>query len=65
MDNKKFEVENQIIELEQIMSTLIIMQMAFADGDSNVNNEDIANTLYLLFTRQKEALSNMRKTLSL
>lgn len=30
MDTKKFEVENQIIELEQVMSTLIIMQMETA-----------------------------------
>lgn len=49
----KIDFENALYELEQTTATLGFVQTAFAEGESLIDNDESAATIYMLYSRQR------------
>lgn len=60
----KTEIEEILFEMEQTTATLGIIQTAFAEGEGSINTKEASNALFLLYTKQNNALEGLRKVIS-
>lgn len=55
----KIDFENALYELEQTTATLGFVQTAFAEGESLIDNDESAATIYMLYSRQRSITSEV------
>lgn len=49
----KIDFENALYELEQTTATLGFVQTAFAEGESLIDNDESAATIYICYIQDK------------
>lgn len=58
------ELEDEIYVFEQTTAILGLIQTAFAEGSSAVNNGEAADALMFLYMKQGDAIKNMKQILA-
>jgi len=59
----KIDFENALYELEQTTATLGFVQTAFAEGESLIDNDESAATIYMLYSRQRVQMERYQRTM--
>ena len=60
----KIDFENALYELEQTTATLGFVQTAFAEGESLIDNDESAATIYKLYSRQRSIVNKLKEVLN-
>lgn len=60
----KIDFENALYELEQTTATLGFVQIAFAEGESLIDNDESAATIYMLYSRQRSIVNKLKEVLN-
>ena len=60
----KIYFENALYELEQTTDTLGFVQTAFAEGESLIDNDESAATIYMLYSRQRSIVNKLKEVLN-
>lgn len=60
----KIDFENALYELEQTTATLGFVQTAFAEGESLIDNDESAATIYMLHSRQRSIVNKLKEVLN-
>lgn len=59
----KIDFEDALYELEQTTATLGFIQMAFAEGDSLIDDSESSAAIYMLYTKQNNIVKRLKEVL--